>query len=138
MDPNLTTTPLPKIEITFPINEGSLHDSGINQEYLSFQEQLPQRKAVYLCVFQCGYCAQSRATICTHTCKKHLNTMLGCPHCNHRVCSTDAWVKHIHTHHPGLLMFIEIKLEHVTPAESAEVLEVLATSQGSPDTNVQK
>ena len=33
-DPKLSTTPSPKIEIIFPINEGSLHDSGISQEYL--------------------------------------------------------------------------------------------------------
>ena len=35
-------------------------------------------------------------------------------------------------------MFIEMKLEHVTTAESAEVLEALATSQGPPDTSVQQ
>ena len=134
----LPTTPSPKIEITFPINEGSLHDSGISQEYVPIQEQLPHRKAVYLCRFQCTYYAQSRATICTHTHKEHLNTMLGCPHCDHLMWSTDAQVKHVHIHHPKLPMFIEMELEDVTPAESVEVLEVIATSQGPPDTNVQK
>ena len=64
--------------------------------------------------------------------------MLSCPHCNHHMWSTDVWAKHIHTHHPKLHMFIEMKLEHVTPAESAEVLEVIAPSLGPPDTNVQK
>ena len=58
--------------------------------------------------------------------------MLGHPHCDHHVWYTDAWVKHVCTHHPELPMFIEMKLEHVTPAESAEVLEVLASSQGLP------
>ena len=64
--------------------------------------------------------------------------MLGCPHCNHHVWSTDAWLKDVHTNHPRLPMFIEMKLEHVTPAESADVLEALATSQGQPDTSFQK
>ena len=50
----------------------------------------------------------------------------------------DAWIKYVYTHHPKLPMFIEMKLEHVTPEEFAEVLEVPATSQGPPDTNVQK
>ena len=53
MDPHLSTTPSPKIEITFPVNEVSLHNSGISQEYLPIGEQLPHRKAVYLCGFQC-------------------------------------------------------------------------------------
>ena len=44
---------------------------------------------------------------------------------------------HVHTHYPELPMFIEMKLEPVTPAESAEVLEALATSQGPPNTSVQ-
>ena len=35
-------------------------------------------------------------------------------------------------------MFIEMKLEHITPAESAEVLEALATPQDPPITSVQK
>ena len=55
--------------------------------------------------------------------------MLGYPHCDHHVWSTNAWVKHVCTCHPELPMFIEMKLEHVTAAESAEVLEGLATSQ---------
>ena len=75
LDPKLLTTPSSKIKITFPINEGSLHESGINQEFLPIREQLPHRKAVYLCGFQCVYCTQSRATVCTHTHKEHLNTM---------------------------------------------------------------
>ena len=64
--------------------------------------------------------------------------MLGCPHCDHHVWSTDVWVKHVCTHHPKLLMFIEIKLEHVPPAESADILEALVPSQGLPYTSVQK
>ena len=35
-------------------------------------------------------------------------------------------------------MFIEMKLEHVTPAESADVSEELAAFQGPPDTGDQK
>ena len=34
LDPKLPTTPSCKIEITFPKNEGSLHDSGISQDFL--------------------------------------------------------------------------------------------------------
>ena len=64
--------------------------------------------------------------------------MFGCPHCDHCMWSTDALVEHICTHHPGLPMFTEMTLECVTPEESADVLEVLATSQGPPDTNFQK
>ena len=109
-EPKLPSTPSSKTEITFPVNEGSLHDSGRNQEYLPIQEQLPHRKSVYLCGFQCRYCAQSRATVCTHPQNEHLNTMLGCPHCDHHVWSTDAWVKHVHTHHPELPMFIEMEV----------------------------
>ena len=33
-DAKPSTTPSPKIEIAFPINEGFLHNSGISQEYL--------------------------------------------------------------------------------------------------------
>ena len=51
--------------------------------------------------------------------------MLGCSYCDHYVWSTDAWVKHVHTYHPELPIFIEMKLESVTPAESAEVLRHL-------------
>ena len=32
------------------MNEGSLHDSGISQEYLPIHEQLPHRTAVVLIV----------------------------------------------------------------------------------------
>ena len=112
--------------------------SGISQEYLLTRVQLPYRKAVYLCSFQCGYHAQIRATICTHTRQEHLKTMLGHPHCDPHMWSTDVWIRHIHTHYPRLPTFIEMKLKHVTPEESAEVLEVLATSQGPLETSVQK
>ena len=64
--------------------------------------------------------------------------MLGCTHCDHHMWSTDAWAKHVHTHHPKLPSFIEMKLEPVTPVESSEVLGVLATSQGPTNTSVQK
>ena len=80
-----TTSTAPSSDIIIPMSEGSLHDSGISQEFLPISEQLPHRKAVYLCAFDCGYHAQSRATVCTHTHKEHLNTMLGCPHCDHHV-----------------------------------------------------
>ena len=93
------------------MNEGSLHDSGLSQEYLPVQEHLPYSKAVYLCGFHCSYHAQDRATICTYTSKEHLNTMLGCPHCEHCVWSTDALAKHICTHHPSFSMFLEMKVE---------------------------
>ena len=138
LDPKLPTTTSSKIKIAFHINEGSIHDSGISQEFLPIQEQLPHRKAVYLYGFQCDYHTLSKAIVCTHTCKDHLNTMLGCPHCDHHMWSTNEWVKHVHTHHPKLPMLLEMKLEPVTPAESAEVLEALATSQGPSDTSVQK
>ena len=59
--------------------------------------------------------------------------MLGCPHCEHKVWSTDVWAKHIYTHHPGLPMFVEMKLECVTPEESEEVLAVMASSQMPSD-----
>ena len=75
--PKPHTIPSSKIEVVFPINEGSLHDSGTGQELLPIHQQLPHRKAVYLCGFNCGYHAQSRVTVCTHTCKTHLNIMLG-------------------------------------------------------------
>ena len=44
LDPKLPTAPLSKIKIAFPINEDSLHDSGINQEFLPIHEQLPTEK----------------------------------------------------------------------------------------------
>ena len=48
-DPLKSTPPTaPSSKIAIPINEGSLHDSGISQEFLPFHEQLPQRKGVYL------------------------------------------------------------------------------------------
>ena len=90
------TTPSSEIEIIFPIKESSIHDSGISQEFLPIHEQLPHRKAVYLCGFNCAYHTQSTTMLCTHTCKVHLNIMLGCPHCDHHVWCTDAWVKHVH------------------------------------------
>ena len=136
--PKTHTLPLSKIDVAFPINEGSLHDSGISQEFLPICEQLPHRKAIYLCGVNCGYHAQSRAIVCTHTGKTHLNIMLGCPHCDHHVWSTNAWVKHVCTHHPEIPMFIEMKSEHVSPSESVEVLETLATQQDPPTTSVQK
>ena len=77
--PTLTDTPCTKAKIIFPMNEDSLHDSGIIREYLPVCEQLLHSKAVYLCGFCCGCHGQSRATLCTHTCKEHLNTILGCP-----------------------------------------------------------
>ena len=98
--PKPPTIPSSKIEVTFPINEGSLQESGISHKFLPIGEQLPYRKAIYLCGFNCGHCAQSRATVFTHTCKRHLNIMLGCPHYDHHVWSTDAWVKHVCTCYP--------------------------------------
>ena len=44
------TIPSSKIEIAFPINEGSLHDSGISQEFLPICEQLSQFIFVVLIV----------------------------------------------------------------------------------------
>ena len=41
-------------------------------------------------------------------------------------------------HHPKLSRFIEMKLEYLSPSESAEVLEALATTQDPPTTSVQK
>ena len=117
------------LRLQFHINEFSLHDSGISQEFLPIHELLHHRKAVYLCAFNCGYCAQSRATVCAHTCKEHLNTMLGCSHCDHHVWSTHAWVKLVCNHHSELPMFLEMKLQPVSPAESTEVLEALGMSQ---------
>ena len=111
------------------MSESSLHDSGISLEFLPICEQLPHGKAVYLCAFDCGYHAQSRATVCTHICKKHLNTMLSCPHCNHHVWSTGTWVKHVEHCHPGLPMFLELKLVQVFSAESAEGLGTIKVSQ---------
>ena len=55
--------------------------------------------------------------------------MLGWPHCEHHVWSTDAWAKHICTCHPSFPMFVEVKLECVMPEESEEVLTVLAASK---------
>ena len=70
-----------KPTVIFPMNESSLHDSGIKSEYLPVHEKLPHNKVVYLCGFHCGYCAKSRVTISTHICKEHLHIMLECPHC---------------------------------------------------------
>ena len=50
-DPKLPTTPSSRIEIAFPINEGSLHDSGISQEFLPIQEQFPSEKQFISVVF---------------------------------------------------------------------------------------
>ena len=105
------------------MSEGSLHDLGISLEFLPFHEQLPHRKVIYLCVLDCGYYAQSRATACTHTHNEHLNTMSGYPHCDHHVWSTDAWIKHVCHCHSELSMFLELKLEQILPAESTEILE---------------
>ena len=41
-------------------------------------------------------------------------------------------------HGLNMYTFIEMKLEHITPAESAEVLGALATPQDPPITSVQK
>ena len=67
--------------------------------------------------------------VCTHFCKEHLHVMLGCPLYEHWIWSTDVWAKHICTHHPGLPIFVEIKLECAIPEESKEVLVVLTASQ---------
>ena len=59
-NPSKSTPPTaPSSEIAIPINEGSLHDSGISQEFLPICEQLPHRKAIYLCGFNCDYHVQS-------------------------------------------------------------------------------
>ena len=55
--------------------------------------------------------------------------MLDCPHCDHHVWSTDAWVRHVHHHQLELPMFHELKLEQVSPAESTEVQVALGQSQ---------
>ena len=38
LDTKFPTTPSPKVEIIFPLNEGFLHDPGISQEYLPIQQ----------------------------------------------------------------------------------------------------
>ena len=43
-DPKLPTIPSSKIEIAFPINEGSLHDSSISQEFYLFKSSWPTEK----------------------------------------------------------------------------------------------
>ena len=88
--PNIPQPVPNKPTVIFPMNESSLHDSGIKPEYLHVHEKLPNNKAIYLCGFQCGYWTQSRATDCTLICKEHLHIMLGCPCCKHHVWSTDA------------------------------------------------
>ena len=70
-----TPSSAPSFNMVIPMSESSLHDSGISLEFLLIREQLPYRKAIYLCAFNCGYCAQSRDNACTHTHKEHLNTM---------------------------------------------------------------
>ena len=83
--PNITPPISPKISVILSLDENSLHDSGIKPEYLPTCEKLPHNKAMYLCSFQCNYWAQSRATVCTHIHKEHLQVMLGGPHCKHKV-----------------------------------------------------
>ena len=124
-----TSSTAPSSNIVIPMSESSPHDSGRSQEFLPLHGQLPHRKAVYLCAFYCGYCAQSRTPVCTHTCKEHLNTMLGCPHCDHDAWSTDVWVKHVPNCHFELPMFLELKLKQVSPAGSTEVLDAVGMSQ---------
>ena len=75
----------PSFNMVIAMSEGSLHDLGISLEFLLIHEQLPHRKAIYVCAFNCGYHAQSRATACIHTHMEHLNTFLGCPQCDHHV-----------------------------------------------------
>ena len=111
------------------MSEDSLHDLGISLEFVPIHEQLPHRKAIYVCAFDCVYLTQSRATACTHTHKEHLNTMLACPHCDHHVWSIDAWVKHVHHHQSELPMFLELKLQQILPTESTEILEAISVSQ---------
>ena len=60
-----------------------------------------------------------------HTYKEYLNPMLGCPH----VWPTYAWVKHVCHHHSELPMFLELKLEQISPAESTDILEAINLSQ---------
>ena len=55
--------------------------------------------------------------------------MLGCPHCDNRVWSTDAWVKHICHCHLELPMFLELKLQQILPAESTLILEAISVPQ---------
>ena len=93
------------------MNKSSLHNSGIKPEYLPVHEKLPHNKAIFPCGFHCCYHAQNRTTVCTHIHKEDLHVMLGCPYCEHHVWSTDPWAKPICTHHPGLPMFVEMKLE---------------------------
>ena len=114
---HLEYEPSSKIKVTFPVNEGSLHDSGVSQEFVPICELLPHKKVVYLygLIVVIMFKVEPQST---HTPKTHLNIMLGCPHCDHHVWSTNAWVKHVHTHHPELPMFIEMKLEYVSPSES--------------------
>ena len=69
-----------KTIVIFLMNESSLHDSDLKPEYFPVHEKLPHNKAICLCGFHHGYHTQSRATICTYSCKKHLHIMLGCPH----------------------------------------------------------
>ena len=54
--------------------------------------------------------------------------MLGCLHCDHHVWSTDAWVKHVQHYHSELPMFLELKLEQISPVESTEILEDINVS----------
>ena len=51
LDPTLPTTPSSKIEIAFPINEGSLHDSGISQDFYPFKSSCPTEKQFISVVF---------------------------------------------------------------------------------------
>ena len=55
--------------------------------------------------------------------------MLGCPHCDHHAWSTDAWVKHVCHHHLELPIFLELKLEQLSLAESTEIPEAISVPQ---------
>ena len=69
---------------------------------------------------------------------RNIYMLCWCPHCEHCVWSTNAWAKHLCFHHSGLPMFVEMKLECVTPEKSEDVLVALTPSKISTNVTLMK
>ena len=110
----------------YPATEQDLRDAGVKADFWPTAATDDKRKTWYSCR-GCPYKVQNRATVVTHTRRKHLKIKLSCPHCSYSVFSSEWWRKHMQTKHSQEQWFLGAPvLEELSEEQATSLLSRIA------------
>ena len=109
---------LKEAQLFFPTGEGSMHQTGVSDNWIGERIKLGGYKGCYPCMGEkCNYVAQTRGVLCSHVHWVHLGIALGCRFCPEK-CWWQAryWSEHMDKAHTNIPKFmIDV---HPTPSEA--------------------